>query len=43
LTEYIFISHGPIQKFDDDGNVLMVLDCQAIEALWEIAETAEGI
>jgi hypothetical protein len=28
---------------DDDGNVLMVLDWQAIEALWEKAEIAEGI
>jgi hypothetical protein len=43
LTEYLFISHGPIQHFDDDGNILMVLDSQAIEALWENAETAEGI
>jgi hypothetical protein len=43
LTEYLFINHGSLQYLDDDGNVLMVLDWQAIEALWEKAEIAEGI
>ena len=43
LTEYLFINHGSLQYLDDDGNVLMVLDWQAIEALWEKAEIAEGL
>jgi anti-sigma factor ChrR (cupin superfamily) len=43
LTEYLFINHGTLQYLDDDGNVLVVLDCQSIEALWEKAEIAVGL
>ena len=41
LTEYLFINHGPLHYIDDDGNIISVLDWQAVEALWESSEIAE--
>ena len=39
-TEYLFISHGPIQYLDEDGNTSGIIDWIGIQEKWESAETS---
>lgn len=37
-TEYLFISHGPIQYLDENGNTSGIIDWLTIQEKWESSE-----
>lgn len=41
LTEYLFISHGPIQYLDEDGNTAGIMDWLVIQEKWKTADLAD--